>query len=513
MRRLHKTIIGSPLLIVAPFVDGPRGTASLPTVNTPQYLQSFINKEPWFQSWSQLTSSQSDPSIVTCFDDDGRILVNAELQAASRVYAAGSVAKYPSSKTGHAQVAGEGSEDGARAGRRAASNMARDFHEHNSGRILFDKDRGSDLSSFAAESCPLLRSDMCSYLQSETAKTAVLSDVGITALCVGQCDSDKMSTHGFWWTNLASKRQTLHQAEVRRLPTKRPTRRRQTSTNWQKAPILGVGVVYYLDRTGHIQGIMTWGLPFTSKGMGSEELNEALVGRMKEIIRTNGGISQWEADENSFLHSYHLSEETKKLVALALTKRLSRRDTTGPLQRLMVPTEEMGRPLHRYTAAKPSNITGLQMKRNENSSGPGDAPGENLFIKDTDKDIDCIRPPTLMYVYPMRSPEQSSATGDTRNSPFYKSSHEKLQRALQKNELRARPPKEERLWLRRGEARKSISYADAMADMFIRNMRQGKFADGSDGLQQAPLPKWMRFGGDDHDNDKDEKRKQTANSE
>jgi hypothetical protein len=251
---------------------------------------------------------------------------------------------------------------------------------------------------------------------------------------------------------------------------------------------------------------MTWGLPFTSKGKCSEELNEALVGRMKEIIRTNGGISQWEAEENSFLHSYHLSEETKKLAALALAKGLSRRDTSSPLQRLMVPAEEMGRPLHRYTAAKPSNTTGLQMKRKHNSTGPGDAMGENLFIKDEDDEFDCLRPPTLMYVYPMRSPQESSETGDVRNSPFHKSSQEKLQHALQMNELRARPPKEEPLWLRRGEARKSISYADAMADMFIRNMRQGKFADGSDGLQQAPVPKWMRSDSDDHDDDNDEEK-------
>lgn len=473
-------------------------------MNTPQHLQSFINGQPWFESWSQLTSSPSVPSIVTCFDDDGRILVNTELQAASRVYAAGSVAKYPSSKTGHAQVAGEGSVDGARAGRRAALHMARDFHEHNSGRKVLRKDGEDDLSSFAAESFPLWRSDLCSYLQGETEKTAVLSDVGITALCVGQCDSDKMSTHGFWWTNLASKRQTLHQAEVGRLRTKRPTQRRHTSTKWKKAPIFGIGVVYYLDRTGHIQGIMTWGLPFASKDKGSEELNEALVDRMKEIIRTNGGISQWEAEANSSLHTYHLSEETKKLAALALTKQLLHRDTTSPLQRLMVPAEEMGRPLHRYTAAKPSNITGLQMKRNGNSTGPGDAPGENLFIKDDDKKFDCLRPPTLVYVYPMRSEKKSSETGDARNSPFYKSSQEKVQRALQENELRARPPKEEPLWLRRGEARKSISYADAMADMFLRNMRLGKFADGSDGLQQAPVPKWMRSGSDDHDDDNDE---------
>lgn len=416
-------------------------------------------------------------------------MVNAELQAASRVYAAGSAAKYPSSVTGHAQVAGEGRVDGARAGRRAALHMARNFHEGNSGRRPVSGDGDGNLFSFAAESFPLVRSDMCSYLQGDAAKTAALWQVGITALCVGQCDSDKMSTHGFWWTNLASKRQTVDRAEAHRRATKRPTRRRPTRLNLQKGPVYGIGIVYYLDRTGRIRGIMTWGLPFTSKGKDSEDLNEALVDRMKEVIRTNGGISQWEAEENTFLHSYHLSQETKKLAALALAKGLSRRDTSSGIQGLMVPAEDMGRPLHRYTAAKPSNVTGLQMKRKDNSPGNGDAPGENLFIKDENDEFGSVRPPTLMYVYPMHNsrPQESA-----RNGPFLNHRDDMLQLEIRENELRGRPPKEEPLWLRRGEARKSISRADAMSDMFLRNMRQGKFADGSDGLQQAPVPKWWR---------------------
>jgi hypothetical protein len=140
------------------------------------------------------------------------------------------------------------------------------------------------------------------------------------------------------------------------------------------------------------------------------------------------------------------------------------------------------------------------MKRSDNVAGNnGDAPGENLFIKDEDEEFGSLRPPTLVYVYPMHSSPQQNAVPNS--SPFYNSMKDKLQRAIYENELRARPPKEEPLWLRRGEARKSISHADAMSDMFIRNMRQGKFADGSDGLQRAPVPKWMRSDGSDNDDD------------
>jgi hypothetical protein len=110
-----------------------------------------------------------------------------------------------------------------------------------------------------------------------------------------------------------------------------------------------------------------------------------------------------------------------------------------------------------------------------------------------------------MYVYLMHN---SSPQASLRNSsPFHNGRDEKTQLAIHENELRARPPKEEPLWLRRGEARKSISRADAMSDMFLRNMRQGKFADGSDGLQQAPVPKWWRSdngsAANDDDNDND----------
>jgi hypothetical protein len=130
------------------------------------------------------------------------------------------------------------------------------------------------------------------------------------------------------------------EAEVSGRATKRRTRRRQTLFHSQKGPVYGIGIVYYLDRTGRIRGIMTWGLPFTSKEKkDSEDLNEALVNRMREVIRTNGGISQWEAEENAFLHSHHHSEETKKLAALALAEGLSLRGTSNGMQRLMVPAE------------------------------------------------------------------------------------------------------------------------------------------------------------------------------
>jgi hypothetical protein len=470
------------LITVAPYVDGPRGTAILPTMNAPKLLDSDVGAYPWFQSWSQLTSLPADPSLVVCFDDDGRIMVNAELQAASRVYAAGSVAKYPNSATGSAHVAGQGNEDGAKAGRMAAMHMAQDYIER--GSSLFSSDDFATPSSFAAESFPLSRSDVCSYLHGDDGRTTYLADIGVTALCVGQCDSERMSTHGFWWTNQSAQRLASDQAEGS--TSRQRTTRRRTRLSSQKSPVYGIGVVYYLDRRGRIRGVMTWGLPYTVGRNKSLSLNEALVSRMKDVIRSNGGISQWEAEENAFLHSVHLSEESKKLVELSLSKGLSRRNTSDNMQRLMVPVDIMGKPLHRYTAAKPSSITGLQtLKRKDYTQG--DSPSEKLYVKDEDEEFESLRPPTLMYVYPMHNPKQSSESAG--GVPFHQNSQERLQRALRDNEQRARPPKEEPLWLRRGDAQRATSQADMLADLIMRNISKGKFADGSDALQQAPVPK------------------------
>lgn len=53
----------------------------------------------------------------------------------------------------------------------------------------------------------------------------------------------------------------------------------------------------------------------------------------------------------------------------------------------------------------------------------------------------------------------------------------------------ARPPKEEPLWMRKGEAMKAQSMNDRLAAMFMQNIKQGHFSDGSDAVKQAPIPK------------------------
>ena len=97
-------------------------------------------------------------------------------------------------------------------------------------------------------------------------------------------------------------------------------------------PVYGSGVVYYLSRSGKIEGIMLWGLPFSSiPNNVHSSLNTELVDRLKEIIYSNGGIaiddhSEKILKENTGLNidmnllSYlHLVEESKHLASLALS--------------------------------------------------------------------------------------------------------------------------------------------------------------------------------------------------
>ena len=179
------------LLVVAPDSFGDKGTAALPTPDVPDQMKESSDGRPWYKTWSQISkTSNAAPSTVVCFEDDGRIAVNTELSVASKIYAAGSCAKYPNSSTGHSSIAGEGSIDGPIAGRVAALNMSREYrqiaHQVESFRS-FSGSSGSDLvdeaHSFATNSLPVWRSDITSYPAANGDRVTALSSVGVQTLC------------------------------------------------------------------------------------------------------------------------------------------------------------------------------------------------------------------------------------------------------------------------------------------------------------------------------------------
>ena len=97
-------------------------------------------------------------------------------------------------------------------------------------------------------------------------------------------------------------------------------------------PVYGSGVIYYLNRSGNIKGVMLWGLPYSTEPKDvHSNLNNKLVERMKNMIRSNGGMairdhSEKILNENSgtnidveLLSYLHLVEESKYLASMALS--------------------------------------------------------------------------------------------------------------------------------------------------------------------------------------------------
>ena len=262
---------------------------------------------------------------MACFEDDGRVSVNTELCAASRVYAAGSVAKYPNSATGNATIAGEGTMDGAEAGRIAALNMSRDYLE----RFSVASAEPETIQSFAASSLPLWRSDITSYTDDGNPIHSSLSSLGIQALCIGNCDSERLQTRGFWWTNSSAQRRIariIEEEEERAEQSSTQQMTRRLSKRRRKmglvSPIYGIGVVYYLDSIGRIRGILTWGLSYATEEGGP--INPHLLRQLKQALTTNAGVSALDAEENHQIMNTALAKQSQKLVSLAV-----RGHTTG----------------------------------------------------------------------------------------------------------------------------------------------------------------------------------------
>ena len=401
--------------------------------------------------------------MISCYVSDSRVMVNSELCAASGVYAAGSVAKYPNNDTGHTAVAGEGSIDAGLAGKIAAQNMIKSYFKGSGRHRLIKVYNGSFIAQ--NESLPLCRTD--NLIGNDDISQSSLLTLGIFSLCIGDCDSETMSTHGFWWTNQTS-------------PNRRLRRRlfKVSRNNGEKkkcTPIYGSGVVYYLDRSGAVKGVMLWGLPFTDS---KNELNSDLIDRIKAIIRTDGEVVEEKHDEltkmiPAGLTSSHLLEESKFLASLAVKNGSS----PFPISQERI---QNVRPLYRYVAAKPISATRTGNLKRYELTGHG-VTGEDIFDRSLhDLLLSNNRHPSL--IQHEVEPNYLSAHGDG-SSPVY------IDKARSDNDYSARPSKEDTIWMRRNEHNKTTSHSEKMNEMFMQHIMKGHFQDGSDPVKQAPRRK------------------------
>ena len=246
-------------------------------------------------------------------------------------------------------------------------------------------------------------------------------------------------------------------------------------------PVYGSGVVYYLDRTGSICGIMLWGLPFSKTPRDCKSgMNHLIVERMKEVISSNGGVAIQEHsnkianehvglnDDLNLLSYLHLVEESKLLASMALSGSKPKDDVTSRVT---------GKPLHRYTPIKSHELSSLgKLRRREMGYI---AEEDDLFYPvvttSSTSEEGSTRPPSLKRIYPMHG---GAITTNV----------EKEMELRQLQIDRSRPPKEEPLWMRKGEEQKYVNYREAMDQSFYRNIQQGKFSDGTDAVKQAPVP-------------------------
>eukprot|EP00559_Dactyliosolen_fragilissimus_P007368 CAMPEP_0184871308 /NCGR_PEP_ID=MMETSP0580-20130426/40644_1 /TAXON_ID=1118495 /ORGANISM="Dactyliosolen fragilissimus" /LENGTH=808 /DNA_ID=CAMNT_0027373951 /DNA_START=429 /DNA_END=2855 /DNA_ORIENTATION=- len=452
----------SDLMIVAPSVDGQRGTAVVPITNNHPSTITLDNQiTSSYKPWSKLLKSRQ--SGIACFVDDSRIIVNSEMNAVSKIYAAGSVAKFPNALTGHACVAHG-------AGEYAALNMAKLYYEQNGNKKKMDTD--TFLEKYYDLCIPVWHSERLE--SSMGSKFKYLRAAGIETVCVGNCDSETMATHGFFWTN---------QSALNRKKTERKISSNKVNDfgNQFKKVVYGHGVVFYFDRSGSLRGIMLWGFPSTKPCIKSniEELNMNLLNRMKEVVCSDGEVMKRDHSvtleknnmNNHILCSAHLLEESRLLASIATEgiDELDQKNSFHVIKSL--------KPLHRYVPCKPLNVTRMGTLKIQSEIGNGSV-GEDIFIREnTNLSGEKLpRPSSLIHVYPMES--------DTSISQFKQGMVNTTT-----SHLVSRPPKEEPLWARRSEWNKHVAMDKVLSEIFLFNLRQGKFYDGSDSVSQAPMPK------------------------
>jgi len=463
-----KRLLNMDLLVVAPSVDQSRGSAFLPY--SPVSVAS--------KAWSNMVINDT----LTCHSSDGRVMVNAEFSAARDVYAAGSVARCPNHSIGRPYICG-GSGQSETIGEIAATYMVAQYYNSRNDNLLaasFQSTASALTSKVLHYPMPIMRTDRISYAaecsssQQQQFLKSALSSIGVHALFVGDCNSEENSTHGFWWTNNSSIRRDREQqhgsssmlnyiedseendsntseddegcnnTESIKLLTRATVKLSSSGSYNHKhlnndsscRPVYGSGVVFYLDRlSGKVVGVMTWGIPFTESS--SDEINDKLYARIRRLIETNGKSVSSNNDSSSLLVS-DLAEESKRIMTVAcsdktITENIFRLDGT------------MAKPLHRFVSATRRNhLNGEHLEDHE------------IYVRRTDG---------------------LEGTFLSQNDGLSTPTH-----------LKNRPPKEDLLWVRQNDASRLLSAREANAERFYRNIRQGRFFDGTDPVERMQHP-------------------------
>jgi hypothetical protein len=244
--------------------------------------------------------------------------------------------------------------------------------------------------------------------------------------------------------------------------------------------VYGLGVVFYLDGPGKIHGVMTWGLPTTTTtvnrddnssgtGHGTKRLNQQLVQLMKEIIVTNGGFRAVSSEQDAIRMSRYLETKAKEILCLALSSSSSSSlyaetvdnddDDAHQLILLGRAVDHLPRPLHRCTEIRPPSLRSLGFHKAKDGRAHG-VVGENLFSRaenDNVPDLPIPKPDLAVNVGAAAAKVQALYDWNV---------WEQTERRWQENETRARPPKEDPCWIRKGDETRNISHQDRLASAY-----------------------------------------------
>ena len=355
---------------------------------------------------------------------------------------------------------------------------------------------------------------------------------------VGKCDSERQATRAFWWTNSSAQRKMNRFIDELAEHTKivnesdedgdldagedSEARSSNNNKNDKKAsisrrksvllsrhktrsvkarglvnPIYGIGVVFYLDHYGRIQGIMTWGLQYSDRPGGS--IYPQLLEYIRHLIATNAGVSALDAEENHQLVNVALGKASQQLVALAVQGRISNSTTIG-WHNLDGPIEGFSTPLYRYTEVSNSKNKTVNVLKRKDGSGLG-VLGEGLYVRDdflteeerilageassslfstrpieaftttassTEESIPTNIPTTMYPITVVPTYEDSPSVSVEKIKELHR--YLAVQRWWETNENRARPGKEDPIWLRPGDERKNTSGKQAVNDAYRRVM-------------------------------------------
>jgi hypothetical protein len=199
-----------------------------------------------------------------------------------------------------------------------------------------------------------------------------------------------------------------------------------------------------------------------------------LLDHLRHLLVTNAGVSSLDAEENHQVMNLALGKASQQLVALAVHAGSSH--TTRLSHGLDGPVEGFSMPLYRYTEVGSLKNNTVNVLKRKDGDGLG-VLGENLYARD-EFDLETILPPSeeehhpsnipqTMYpitVLPFQLDEAYGSKAASLDSLTEFNRYMAVQRSWEANENRARPGKEDPIWLRPGDERKNTSRKQMIID-------------------------------------------------